>query len=177
MSIRLFALHSARLMLTHWARVTYICVSELTIIGSDTGLAPSRRQTIIWAIIGILLIGPLGTNIREILIGIQIFSFKKIHLKMSSAKWRPCMWSRPQSHYIPRIIHPTRTLSRLFCFGNGACVVVYISNNIIMKCEMKLLIWEWISHFTPHFIGHVIIYPNERIVLIIYEWINSGRYR
>ena len=31
----------------------------------------------------------LRTNFSEILIGIQIFSFKKIHLKMSSGKWRP----------------------------------------------------------------------------------------
>ena len=38
---------------------------------------------------GILLIGPLGTNFNEILIGIQTFSFRKMHLKMSSAKWRP----------------------------------------------------------------------------------------
>ena len=38
---------------------------------------------------GILLIGPLGTNFSEILIGIQAFSFKKMHVKMSSAKWRP----------------------------------------------------------------------------------------
>ena len=35
------------------------------------------------------LIGPLGTNFCEILIGIQIFSFKKMPLKMSSVKWRP----------------------------------------------------------------------------------------
>ena len=38
---------------------------------------------------GILLIVPLGTNFSEILIGIQTFSIKKMHLKMSSAKWRP----------------------------------------------------------------------------------------
>ena len=38
---------------------------------------------------GILLIGPLGTNFSEILIGMQTFSFKKMHLKMSCAKWRP----------------------------------------------------------------------------------------
>ena len=37
----------------------------------------------------ILLIGPLGTNFIEVLIGIQTLSFKKMHLKMSSAKWRP----------------------------------------------------------------------------------------
>ena len=75
--------------LTHWDRVTHICVSKLTIIGSDNGLAPGRRQAIIWTNAGMLLIGPLGTNFSEILIGIQAFSFTKIHLKMSSAIWRP----------------------------------------------------------------------------------------
>ena len=31
----------------HWGRVTHICVSNLTIIGSDNGLSPGRRQAII----------------------------------------------------------------------------------------------------------------------------------
>ena len=77
------------LKLTHWGRVTHICVGNLTIIGPDNGLSPGRRQAIIWTNAGILLIGPWGTNFSEILIGIHTFSFKKIHLKMSSAKWRP----------------------------------------------------------------------------------------
>ena len=68
----------------------YICVGNLTIIGPDNGLLPGRCQAIIWTNAGILLIGPWGTNFREILISIQTFSFKKKkHLKMSSAKWRP----------------------------------------------------------------------------------------
>ena len=75
--------------LTHWGCVTHICVDRLTIIGSDNGLSPRRRQAIIWTNAGILLIEPLGTNFTEILISIQIFSFKKMRLKMSSAKWRP----------------------------------------------------------------------------------------
>ena len=75
--------------LTHWGRVTHICVSKITIIGSDNGLSPGRRQAIIWTSVGILLIGPLGTNFSEFLIEIYIFSFKKMHLKMSSGKWRP----------------------------------------------------------------------------------------
>ena len=53
-------------MLTHWGRVTHICVGNLTIIGSDNGLSPGRRQAIIWTNAGILLIGPLGTNFSEI---------------------------------------------------------------------------------------------------------------
>ena len=74
--------------LTHWGRVTHICVSKLTIIGSDNGLSPGRRQAIIWTNDGKLLIGPLGTNFSENVIEMYTFSFKKIHLKMSSAKWR-----------------------------------------------------------------------------------------
>ena len=77
------------LWLTHWGRVTHICIGTNTNIGADNGLSPCRRQAIIWTNAGILLIGPLGTNFSEILIGIQTFSFKKMHLKMSSAKWRP----------------------------------------------------------------------------------------
>ena len=69
--------------------MTHICVGNLTIIGPDNGLSPGRRQAIIWNNAGILLIGPWGTNFSEILIGIHTFSFKKIQLKMSSAKWRP----------------------------------------------------------------------------------------
>ena len=77
--------------LTHWGRVTHICVSNLTIIGSDNGLSPDRRQAIIWTKAGILLIGPLGTNFSEILIEILTFSFKKMRLKVSSAKrWPFC---------------------------------------------------------------------------------------
>ena len=74
---------------THWGRVTHICVSKLTIIGSDNGLSPGRRQAIIWTNAGILLIWTLVTNFSEILSEIHAFSFKKMHLKMSSAKWRP----------------------------------------------------------------------------------------
>ena len=47
--------------LTHWGRVTYICVSKLIIIGLDHGMSPDRRQAIIWTNAGILLIETLGT--------------------------------------------------------------------------------------------------------------------
>ena len=75
--------------LIHWGRVTHICVSKLTIIGSDNGLPPDRCQAIIWTNAAIWLIRTLGTNFSEILSEIHSFSFKKMHLKMSSAKWQP----------------------------------------------------------------------------------------
>ena len=75
--------------LTHWGRVTHMCVGNLTINGSENGLSSGQRQAIIWTNAGILLIGPLGTNFNEISIKIHTFSFKKMHFKMASAKWRP----------------------------------------------------------------------------------------
>ena len=75
-----------RSVLAHWGRVTHICVGKLSILGSNNGLSPGRRQAIIWTKDKILSIGPLGTNFSKILIEIQTFSLKKIRLKMSSAK-------------------------------------------------------------------------------------------
>ena len=85
-------------LLTHWGRVTQICVGKLTNIGSDNGLSPGRRQAIIWTNAGILVIGPSGINFSEFLIVINTFSFSKTHLKMLSSKWRPMpsILSRPQ---------------------------------------------------------------------------------
>ena len=70
--------------LTYWGRVTHICVSKSTTIGSDNGLSIGRRQAIIWTNAAISLIGPLGTNFSETSIDIHTFSFTKIHLKLSS---------------------------------------------------------------------------------------------
>ena len=65
---------------------TYMCQD---CIGSDNGLSPIRRQAIIWTSAGLLSIGPLRTNSSEIFIKIQNFSFKKMHLKISSSKRQP----------------------------------------------------------------------------------------
>ena len=80
---------SPQSQLTNWGRVTHICIRKLTIIGSHNGLSPDRRQAIIWTNAGILLISTLGTNFSEIFSKIHKSSFKKIHLKLSSVKWRP----------------------------------------------------------------------------------------
>ena len=80
-------LHS--LPLTHWGRVTHMCVDNLVINDSDNGLSPGRCQTVIWINAGILLIGPLGTNYSGILIEVHTFSFEKMHLNMLSGKWLP----------------------------------------------------------------------------------------
>ena len=66
------------LHLTLWGRVTHICVSKPTIIGSDNGLLPGRHQYIIWTNDGTLLIRTLGTSFSEIVSEIRIFSFRKM---------------------------------------------------------------------------------------------------
>ena len=58
-------------------------------IGSGNGLSPVPCQAITWNNADLLSIGPLGTNFSEIWPKIQNFSFIKMYLKMSSAKWRP----------------------------------------------------------------------------------------
>ena len=69
--------------------MTHICVRKITTTGSDNGLSSDWHQAIIWTNAGILLIGPLDPNFSEFLIENYIFSFKKMHLKMLSVKWRP----------------------------------------------------------------------------------------
>ena len=75
--------------LPHWGPVRHICVCYLTIIGSDNGLSPGRRQAIIWTYAFILLIGPLGKNFNESSVGIHTGIHSVIHFKISSGKWRP----------------------------------------------------------------------------------------
>ena len=67
----------------------HIHVSKMIFIGSDNGLSPGQGQAIISTNAGILLIQTLGTNFSEILSSIHTFSYKKMHLKLLSAKWQP----------------------------------------------------------------------------------------
>ena len=111
--------------LTHWGRVTHICISKLTIIGSNNGLSPEWRQAIIWNNAGVLLIGPLGTNFSEILIEIKTFSLTKIRLKMSSAKCGPfCLGLNVLIRIYPKT-YPLHTLS----FYNRTTFVSILGDN------------------------------------------------
>ena len=99
----------------------HICVGKLSIIGSDNGLLPGRRQAIIRTSVGILLTGPLGTNFSEILIEIHKFSFKKIHFKMADILSRPQCVKR-QTISIPgtdsQLVVPSRITIRATSNGN-----------------------------------------------------------
>ena len=63
--------------------MTHISISKLTIIGSDNGLSPDRRQAIIWTNAGILLIGRFGDKLqwnrnRNLYIFIQENAFENV---------------------------------------------------------------------------------------------------
>ena len=70
----------------------HICVSKLTIIVSDNGLSPGRRQDSIWTNGGILLIGPFGTNFnfnRNSYIFVKENPIENVVRKMTAILSRP----------------------------------------------------------------------------------------
>ena len=102
--------------LTHWGRVTHICVSKLTIIGSDNGLSPGRCQAIIWTNAGILLIGPLGTKFNEISIKIHTFHSRK-------CIWKCCLWNG--GHFVSASMCYLICLKFYLCPCNVSCAIIW----------------------------------------------------
>ena len=105
--------------ITHWGRVTHICVSKLNIIGSENGLLPGWRQAIIWTNTGILLIWPSGTNFSEMLIEIHTFCIQEnacenvVSEKVATLSRPQCdnhnviIWLQGHKIYIDDMIHNT----------------------------------------------------------------------
>ena len=147
--------------LTHWGRVTHRCVSKLIIIGSDNWLSPGRHQAIIWTNAGILLIWTLGTNVSEIFSKVYIFSFKKMHLKMSSAKWR--------------LFHLGLNELR---WWNNICDQLTIPETPILVPPHHCQVIE--THLTPkrlsHFFKNVILFCNvvhHKCDIFTWNWSNT----
>ena len=128
--------------LTHWARKTHICVGNLTIIGSDNGLTPGRRQAIIWTNAGILLFGPSGTNFSDISIEIVTFSFKIMQLKASSVKWRPyCFGLNVLTDVIIYMICIWIEVSLEVCSSGSSWQVIIGSGNGLSPVEPEAITW------------------------------------
>ena len=124
--------------LLHWGQVTNICVGKLSIIGSDNGLSPGRRQAIILTNAGILLIGPPGTYFRVISIGINTISIKEMQLKMSCAKWRSfCLGLNELKHVKNMTIHERPTFSQT---STAKHKTIYIYIYII---KFAMFVWPW----------------------------------
>ena len=144
--------------LTQWGWVTHICVSEIIIIGSDNGFSPDRRQAIIWTNAGILLIGPWGTNSNEIVIKIQQFSFKKMHLNMSSGNSVNSAISVSNNGLLV-VWHQAIgcTSAGLFSIGHLERSFSEIWFNIrqhsIKKLDLKISFSKWQLHFVSTSMG------------------------
>ena len=129
--------------LTHWGRVTHICVGKLTIIGSDNCLSPGRRQAINWTNAEVLLIRPKGTNFSEILNEIRTFSFKKMHLDVSSAKRRPfCLGL----NVISEELYRARPCHVLWLSTRTDDITIKIQTNIFFICER----YSYCVHFASN---------------------------
>ena len=88
--------------------VPHICISESDQHWFRWWLV--AYSAIIWTSAGLLSIGLVGTNFSEILIKNKTFSFKKMHLKMSSTqlvailsrgrwvKWDDLVYHRPEEY-------------------------------------------------------------------------------
>ena len=170
-------------VLTHWGRVMHICVTKLTNIGSNNGLSPGRRQAIIWTNDGIFLIWPLGTNFSEMLIGIHIFSFKKMHLKMSSGYRRPfcpglnvltdwtdssiCltiiwMLKAVQAYTICYFLHKGHLWSHQSIFRSFQ--ILQVPTQLQQSCFDTCQIWVW------YVLGKLCLDNTEKLR----KWVNMG---
>ena len=76
--------------------MTHICVSKLTIFGSDNGLSPGRHQAIIWTNDWIMIIVSLETNFSEINL-YQNFYISFQEYALENGVWKlGAILSRPQ---------------------------------------------------------------------------------
>ena len=156
------------------ANDAYICVSKLTTIGSDNGLSPDRRKAIIWTNDGILLIGLVGTNFSETLVETLKFSFKKMHLKVSSAKWRRFSLGlivlRIKNHW--NFNKSIRIFLQNIVYKMTAVLVWRMAYAWSKLCDWTVnkqcnpfywygltLIPAWISHYIRYKVWHGISYP------------------
>ena len=77
-------------VLTHWGRVTHICVSKLTIIGSDNGLSPDHYLKQCWNIVSWTHRNKLQWNFDwNLYIFIQEYAFESVVWKMAAILCRP----------------------------------------------------------------------------------------
>ena len=120
------------------------------------------HRAIIWTNTRILLNGPLGTTFNKILIGIQIFSFKNMHLKMfiqeyafENVVWKmAAILSRPQ-------------------YVKGRSIRVLNNHDDVMT-------WKCIPHYCPFMRGTLVAdgLPSQRAcntVLYYYLLVSPGK--
>ena len=140
-------MHHLASIISHWCCI-YASVNRV-IICSGNGLMPLRCLHITWTNAALLSIGLLGTNFSEIWIRILSSSFKKMHLKMSSAKMAAILfrgrcvnmrWSMrclPITYYVSA---PTSVINFLIIYRHS--IIMYIPKHN----HISWLSGEWLGH-------------------------------
>ena len=124
----------------------------------QVSLSPVRHQAIAWTNAEVLWIGLLGTNFSEIWIGIPSYSFKKMHLKMSSANIATILsrrrWGNSNGLWLVVLSHPIhlstggtctwRSMTNIYFFhqripkfGNFQCTSGICDRPCLWKCVIR----------------------------------------
>ena len=145
--------------------MTHIYVNKLTIMGSDNGLSPGRRQAIIWTNAGILSIGPLGINFSK-----KIYQNYNIFIQPNAFKSFVCelaaILSRPQcvKLHIKAESHPLVGITydcNVFCFDSCLDVRPLPANSVeyLDKVGRKLIrpygMWLKVQSVITEHIWHI----------------------
>ena len=141
-------------LLIHWGRVTHICASELTIIGSDNGLSPGWRQAIMWTNAGMLLIRPPRNKLQKNFIRnsynfIQENLFENVVWKMAAIfSWPQCFKKQQQK--------PVKKSDKI-------CLHV----SALIQCDIAI----WWVHYTDVIMGTIASQITS--LTIVYSAVNS----
>ena len=118
---------------------------SLAITGLDNDLWPGQQQAIIWTNVGILYLDPKEQTYFIFIIEIYTFSFKKMHLKLSSAKWLPFCLSLNVLKAIQEITltwHTKPTSTNINPWGTGVSFLkmqfyylILITTTVTFECE------------------------------------------
>ena len=157
--------------------MTHICVSKLTIICSDNGLSPGRRQAIIWTNAGILLIGTLRTNFNESLIEYHSFSFKKMHMK--NAVWKmAAILPRPQCVKAEWNDYFSREVVAMTIEAIPVLAVVVIFDSLCVSSpwwrhQMEIFSASWTGHLCGENSPHKGQWRGALMSSLICDWMND----
>ena len=127
-----------------------------------------QRQAVIWTNAEILLIGPLGTNVSEILIAIYTLWFKKMHLKMLSLP--QCV----NTEWFLVIMEHVMKISHSLGWGN----VTESIDKTNTPLNSHILAWKkWLPLIVPHIVpsqGQLISFEYIHASLSLYVLTHDG---
>ena len=156
----------------------HICVSKLTGIGSDNGLLPGRCQAAVWTYVGILLIGPLGTN-HNPYIFIKENAFENVVAAILSQPQCVKIWTiyvpkidlhRHLGHHFISVIcnrtwNPFHLLGKQVCVMSANMEYIYVRDTeVLLNVYNNVLVW---------LVAHI-FRANNYIEMFkkIYIWVN-----